>query len=55
MNDAYYRERHTQRWTAKGIPARRQQPAKDTELSLSDIENSFGHSIDKALEKHLSY
>jgi len=53
MNDAYYCERHTQRWTAKGIAARRQQPGKDTEISLSHLENSLGHSIEQALEKHL--
>lgn len=52
MNDAYYCERHTQRWTVKGIAMRRH-PPKDTDLSISDIENSLGHSIDKALEKHL--
>lgn len=53
MNDSYYCERHTQRWTAKGIASRRKQSPKDTDISISDIENSLGHSIDKALEKHL--
>jgi Restriction endonuclease/zinc-ribbon domain len=53
IDDSYYCEKHTYRSSTKQTSIKRQESTNNVESSLSNINNSLDHSIDKALEKRL--